>query len=63
MSTSNGLKTNALGLTQSDYRDLPSSLCKGCGHNSVTSQIVSVAYELNIRPNEIIRLSGIGCSS
>ncbi|MFN2190421.1 MAG: thiamine pyrophosphate-dependent enzyme, partial [Candidatus Promineifilaceae bacterium] len=63
MSTNKGLKTNALGLTQSDYRDLPSSLCKGCGHNSVTSQIVSVAYELNIKPNEIIRLSGIGCSS
>jgi 2-oxoglutarate ferredoxin oxidoreductase subunit beta len=56
-------RTNQIGLTYSDYRDLPSSLCKGCGHDSITSQIVSVAYELNIQPHEIIRLSGIGCSS
>ncbi len=56
-------RTNEIGLTYSDYRDLPSSLCKGCGHDSVTSQIVSVAYELSIQPHEIIRLSGIGCSS
>ncbi len=56
-------RTNEIGLTYSDYRDLPSSLCKGCGHDSITSQIVSVAYELSIQPHEIIRLSGIGCSS
>jgi 2-oxoglutarate ferredoxin oxidoreductase subunit beta len=56
-------RTNKVGLTYSDYRDLPSSLCKGCGHDSITSQIISVAYELNLAPHEIIRLSGIGCSS
>jgi 2-oxoglutarate ferredoxin oxidoreductase subunit beta len=55
--------TNEIGLTQSDYRGGASTLCAGCGHNAVSSQIVSVAYELNIRPEEIIKLSGIGCSS
>jgi 2-oxoglutarate ferredoxin oxidoreductase subunit beta len=56
-------RTNKLGLTYTDYRDLPSTLCKGCGHDSITSQIVSIAFELSIQPHEIIRLSGIGCSS
>ncbi len=56
-------RENAVGLTWSDYKGLPSTLCQGCGHNSISNQIISVAYELNIRPYEIIRLSGIGCSS
>ena len=56
-------KTNSLGLTQADYKGGPSTLCAGCGHDSISSQIISVAYELNIRPHEIIKLSGIGCSS
>ena len=54
---------NAVGLTKNDYKGQPSTLCKGCGHNSISSQIVQVAYELDIRPHEIIKLSGIGCSS
>ena len=56
-------RQNAIGLTQADYKGLPTSLCKGCGHNSISSQIVSVAYELSLQPHEIVRLSGIGCSS
>ncbi len=56
-------KTNALGMTQAEYKGSPSTLCAGCGHDSIASQIIAVAYELNIRPNEIIKLSGIGCSS
>lgn len=56
-------RTNLIGLTYTDYKDLPSSLCKGCGHDSISSQIISVAFELNIKPHEIIKLSGIGCSS
>lgn len=56
-------RENAIGLTYTDYRDLPSTLCKGCGHDSITSQIISVAFEMNLKPSEIIRLSGIGCSS
>jgi 2-oxoglutarate ferredoxin oxidoreductase subunit beta len=56
-------RTNAIGLTYTDYKGRPSTLCKGCGHDSISSQIISVAYELNIKPNEMIKLSGIGCSS
>jgi len=57
------LKLNAVGMSKADYAGNPSTLCKGCGHNSIASQLVQVAYELNLRPQEIIKLSGIGCSS
>jgi 2-oxoglutarate/2-oxoacid ferredoxin oxidoreductase subunit beta len=56
-------RTNLLGLTFTDYKGLASTLCKGCGHDSISSQIIAVAYELNIKPHQIIKLSGIGCSS
>jgi 2-oxoglutarate/2-oxoacid ferredoxin oxidoreductase subunit beta len=56
-------RTNEAGLTFTDYRGLASTLCKGCGHDSISSQIIAVAYELNIKPHEIVKLSGIGCSS
>ena len=54
---------NLLGLTKADYNGAPSTLCQGCGHNSIASQIVQVGYELNLKQHEIIKLSGIGCSS
>lgn len=63
MATRVSERTNAIGLTVTDYKAGTTTLCQGCGHNSVTSQIISVAYEQNIRPHEIVRLSGIGCSS
>jgi 2-oxoglutarate ferredoxin oxidoreductase subunit beta len=56
-------RTNEIGLSRADYKGQPTSLCQGCGHNSISSQVIAVAYELNVRPHEIIRLSGIGCSS
>ncbi len=56
-------RTNAIGLTKNDYKAQPSTLCKGCGHNSIVNQIIQVAFELSIKPDEILRLSGIGCSS
>jgi 2-oxoglutarate ferredoxin oxidoreductase subunit beta len=56
-------KTNAIGLSKKDYDGAPSTLCKGCGHNSIASQIVQVGFELNLRPHQVIKLSGIGCSS
>lgn len=56
-------RINLIGLEQADYRGQPSTLCQGCGHNSIANQIISVAYELSIKPHEIIKLSGIGCSS
>lgn len=54
---------NLVGLSKTDYKGLPSTLCNGCGHNSIANQIIQVTYELNFRPHEIIKMSGIGCSS
>jgi 2-oxoglutarate ferredoxin oxidoreductase subunit beta len=56
-------RINLIGLEKSDYNGRPTTLCQGCGHNSISSQIIQVAFELSIRPQEIIKLSGIGCSS
>ncbi len=56
-------KVNELGLTKAAYNGLPSTLCQGCGHNSIASQIIQVAYDENLKPHEVIKLSGIGCSS
>ena len=55
--------TNHIGLTKNDYKGLPSSLCQGCGHNSISNQIISACYELGLVPEEILKFSGIGCSS
>ncbi len=55
--------TNMIGLTRADYRGVPSTLCAGCGHDSVASQIVAAAFELSLSPERVIRMSGIGCSS
>lgn len=56
-------KVNLVGLSKADYTGKPTTLCAGCGHNSISSQIISAAYELSLRPHEVIKLSGIGCSS
>lgn len=63
MGSRRAAKTNVIGLTKADYNGRPTTLCQGCGHNSISSQIISVAYELSLQPHEIIKLSGIGCSS
>jgi 2-oxoglutarate ferredoxin oxidoreductase subunit beta len=54
---------NKAGLTKSDYRGLTSTLCQGCGHNSIANQIIAACYELDIVPEKIMKFSGIGCSS
>jgi len=54
---------NLLGLGRGDYRGLPSTLCAGCGHNSISSQIIAACYEMSVPPWKTIKLSGIGCSS
>src|SRR6476619_6107134 len=54
---------NLSGLTRNDYKGLPSTLCKGCGHDSISARIISVAYDLSINPTQLIKMSGIGCSS
>ncbi len=56
-------KTNAIGLERTDYRGGVSTLCAGCGHNSISSQIMTAAFELALKPHRIIKMSGIGCSS
>ena len=62
-STNRRVQVNLAGLTKSDYRGNPTTLCQGCGHNSISSQIIAACYELDIVPEEIVKFSGIGCSS
>lgn len=54
---------NALGLTRADYEGAMSTLCAGCGHDSITASIVKAFFELAIPPHMAIKVSGIGCSS
>jgi 2-oxoglutarate/2-oxoacid ferredoxin oxidoreductase subunit beta len=56
-------KVNAIGLEKSEYKGLTSTLCPGCGHDSISSRIIDAAYQLSLKPHEVIKLSGIGCSS
>jgi 2-oxoglutarate ferredoxin oxidoreductase subunit beta len=56
-------QVNLAGLTKADYRGNASTLCQGCGHNSISSQIITACYELDIVPETIVKFSGIGCSS
>ncbi|GMW08006.1 MAG: 2-oxoacid:ferredoxin oxidoreductase subunit beta [Gammaproteobacteria bacterium] len=58
-----GLPRNALGLTLRDYEGGMSTLCAGCGHDSITAALVQAAFELSIPPHRMAKLSGIGCSS
>jgi 2-oxoglutarate ferredoxin oxidoreductase subunit beta len=55
--------TNALGLERTAYRGSQSTLCPGCGHDSISNQIISVAYDMALPMHRVIKLSGIGCSS
>ncbi len=56
-------KINLIGLEKIDYKGRESTLCNGCGHDSISAQIISVCYDLAIQPTQVIKLSGIGCSS
>jgi 2-oxoglutarate/2-oxoacid ferredoxin oxidoreductase subunit beta len=57
------LSRNELGLTIRDYEGAMSTLCAGCGHDSITAAIVRALWELSTPPHRIAKLSGIGCSS
>ena len=57
------LATNALGLTRRDYEGAVSTLCAGCGHDSISGAIIQACFELSLEPHRIAKLSGIGCSS
>ena len=56
-------KENRLGLKATDYSGGKSTLCAGCGHDAVSNQIVRAFYEMNVSPERVVKLSGIGCSS
>ena len=54
---------NLIGLTLGDYKGQPSTMCSGCGHDAITSQITKAFYEMGIHPHRVVKMSGIGCSS
>jgi 2-oxoglutarate ferredoxin oxidoreductase subunit beta len=56
-------KTNRLGLTVIDYRGGKTTLCAGCGHNAISERIIDAMFEMGVVPEQLIKLSGIGCSS
>ncbi|MCA9882060.1 MAG: 2-oxoacid:ferredoxin oxidoreductase subunit beta [Anaerolineae bacterium] len=56
-------KENTLGLSRNDYKGRKSTLCPGCGHDSISNQIISTAYDLGLEQHKVIKMSGIGCSS
>ena len=57
------LAENALGYTHRDYEGAVSTLCAGCGHDSISAAIIQACFELSIPPHRVAKLSGIGCSS
>lgn len=57
------VKTNKIGLTKEEYRGAVSTLCSGCGHDSITSHLITAFYDLGIEPHSVAKMSGIGCSS
>ena len=58
-----GLPTNVLGFTHRDYEGRISTLCAGCGHDSISAALIQACFELDIAPHCLAKLSGIGCSS
>ncbi|MGA9852048.1 MAG: 2-oxoacid:ferredoxin oxidoreductase subunit beta [Gammaproteobacteria bacterium] len=61
--THSKLPKNELGLTTRDYEGSMSTLCAGCGHDSITAALIQAFWELNIEPYKVAKMSGIGCSS
>src|ERR1700735_123409 len=57
------VKTNRIGLQVLDYRGGKTTLCAGCGHNAISERIIDAFYEMGIDPQQVVKLSGIGCSS
>ena len=58
-----GLAKNNLGFTHRDYEGSISTLCAGCGHDSISASLIQACFELDIQPHRVAKLSGIGCSS
>jgi 2-oxoglutarate/2-oxoacid ferredoxin oxidoreductase subunit beta len=56
-------KTNRIGLSVLEYKGGKTTLCAGCGHNAISERIIDAMYEMGIKPEQVIKPSGIGCSS
>lgn len=54
---------NLLGLTRDVYKGLPTTLCAGCGHNSITNHLIKALFDYGVAPHKLAKMSGIGCSS
>jgi 2-oxoglutarate ferredoxin oxidoreductase subunit beta len=61
--TPDGKKINRLGLEMQPYRGGKTTLCAGCGHNAISERIIDAFFEMGVEPRQVIKLSGIGCSS
>ncbi len=57
------LQKNKVGYTRRDYEGRVSTLCAGCGHDSISAAIIQACWELDVQPHRLAKLSGIGCSS
>src|SRR5271165_7120281 len=56
-------KTNHIGLSVLDYKGGKTTLCAGCGHNAISERIIEAMYDMGVKPERVVKLSGIGCSS
>jgi 2-oxoglutarate ferredoxin oxidoreductase subunit beta len=56
-------KVNRIGRPLEDYQGAPTTLCKGCGHNNITNHITNTYFEMGVNPYQVVKTSGIGCSS
>jgi 2-oxoglutarate ferredoxin oxidoreductase subunit beta len=54
---------NRIGLARDAYKGAATTLCAGCGHNSITNHLIKALYELGVEPHRLAKMSGIGCSS
>jgi 2-oxoglutarate ferredoxin oxidoreductase subunit beta len=57
------LRKNSVGYTRRDYEGKISTLCAGCGHDSISAAIIQACWEMDVEPHKVAKLSGIGCSS
>ena len=56
-------KKNRIGLEITPYRGGKTTLCAGCGHNAISERVIDAFFEMGIHPRDVLKLSGIGCSS
>src|SRR5579862_8508245 len=57
------MTVNLIGLAREVYKGLPTTLCAGCGHNSITNHLIKALFEYGVEPHKLAKMSGIGCSS